>query len=71
MRELVAAFERVFGSSVPVREAPPRVGDAVGAFANVDRARTLLGWTAQHSLEEAIGSALAWSAKRREVLGYE
>ena len=71
VRELVAAFERVFGSSVPVREAPPRVGDAVGAFANVDRARDLLGWTAQLSLDEAIGSALAWAAKRPEVLGYE
>ena len=72
VRELVAAFERVFGSRVPVREAPPRVGDAVGAFANVDRARDA-AWLdcAGDSLEEAIGSALAWAAKRREVLGYE
>ena len=30
VRELVAAFERVFGSEVPVREAPPRPGDARG-----------------------------------------
>ena len=39
VRELVAAFERVFGSRGPGREAPPRPGDAVGAFANVDRRR--------------------------------
>ena len=30
VRELVASFERVFGHDVPVTEAPPRPGDAVG-----------------------------------------
>ena len=37
VRELVAAFERVHGRSVPLREAPPRQGDTPGAYANVDR----------------------------------
>ena len=71
VRELVASFERVFGSKVPVAEAPPRPGDAVGAFANVDRSRELLGWTAQLDLDEAIRSALAWGEKRVQILGYE
>ena len=70
VRELVAAFENVFGRPVPLREAPPRPGDAVGAFANVDKAREVLGWTSSLSLEDAIASALAWSAKRESVLGY-
>lgn len=71
VRELIAAFERVFGSAVPVREAPPRAGDAIGAFANVERIKNLLGWSARMSLEEGIASSLAWSEKRRAVLGYE
>src|SRR5680860_510437 len=71
VRELVAAFERVFGSSVPLSEAPPREGDAIGAFAKVDRARRLLGWSASLTLDEAIASALAWAEKRREILGYD
>ncbi len=71
VRELVAAFERVFGQSVPLREAPPRPGDAVGAFANVDRAASLLGWRTELSLDDAIASALAWADKRIEILGYE
>ena len=71
VRELVAAFERVFGQSVPVKEAPPRPGDAVGAFANVDKARDVLGWTAELSLDDAIASALAWGRKRKEILGYD
>jgi UDP-glucose 4-epimerase len=71
VRELVAAFESVFGREVPVREAPPRPGDAVGAFANVDKARELLDWQSELSLEDAIASALAWGEKRQEILGYE
>jgi UDP-glucose 4-epimerase len=71
VRELVAAFERVFGHEVPLREAPPRPGDAVGAFANVDRSHELLGWHHELSLDEAIASALAWGEKRQEILGYE
>ncbi|QIK65799.1 UDP-glucose 4-epimerase GalE [Nocardioides sp. HDW12B] len=71
VRELVASFERVFGEQVPVREAPPRPGDAVGAFANVDKAREVLGWTASLTIDDAIASALAWGRKRKEILGYE
>jgi UDP-glucose 4-epimerase len=71
VRELVASFERVFGEKVPVREAPPRPGDAVGAFANVDKATRLLDWKTELSLDDAIASALAWGEHRREILGYE
>ena len=71
VRELVASFERVFGQQVPITEAPPRPGDAVGAFANVDRARDVLGWTASLSIDDAIASALAWGRKRKEILGYD
>jgi UDP-glucose 4-epimerase len=70
VRELLAAFEQVFGAQVPTREAPPRPGDTVGAYANVDKARKLLGWEARHDIAEAIDSALAWAAKREAILGY-
>jgi len=71
VRELVASFERVFGHDVPLSEAPPRPGDAVGAFANVDRATELLDWRTELSIDDAISSALAWADRRQEVLGYE
>lgn len=70
VRELLAAFERVFGAPVPTREAGPRPGDAVGAYANVEKAARLLGWRTRLSLEDAIASALAWTRRRQEVLGY-
>ena len=71
VRELVASFERVFGRAVPVQEAPPRPGDAVGAYANVDKSHELLDWQAELGLDDAIASALAWGEKRQEILGYE
>ena len=71
VRELLTAVERVVGRPIPVEEAPPRPGDAVGAFANADKAAELLGWRTEHTLDEAIESALAWGEKRKSVLGYE
>lgn len=71
VRELVESFQRVFGQSVPVREAPPRPGDAVGAFANVDKAREVLGWQSELTIDDAIDSALAWGRKRKQILGYD
>jgi UDP-glucose 4-epimerase len=71
VRELIAAFERVIGRPLRITEGPPRPGDAVGAYANVERCRELLEWQTELSLDEGIASALAWAEKRREVLGYE
>ncbi|WP_370249903.1 UDP-glucose 4-epimerase GalE [Nocardioides sp.] len=71
VRELISAFEGVFGRAVPTTEAPPRPGDAVGAFANVDKAARLLDWRTELSIPDAIAAALAWAEKRHEILGYE
>ena len=71
VKELIAAVERVVGRPVPVDETAPRPGDAVGAFANADKAAELLGWRTEATLDEAIASALAWGEKRKSVLGYE
>lgn len=71
VRELVESFQRVYGQRINVAEAPPRPGDAVGAFANVDKARDVLGWTAELSLDQAIDAALKWGEKRQQILGYE
>lgn len=71
VRELLAAFENVFGAKVPTGEALPRPGDAVGAYANVDKAREVMGWESKLSLEDGIASALDWGKRRKEILGYE
>jgi UDP-glucose 4-epimerase len=70
VRELLRTFEEVFGRPVPTVDAEPRPGDAVGAFANVDKARRVLGWASELTLADGIASALAWMDHRHEVLGY-
>ena len=70
VKELVASFERVWGSPINKIEAPPRPGDVAGAYANAERAAELLGWRAERSIDEGIGSALEWGRRREGLLGY-
>ena len=68
VRELLAAFNRVPGRPVEVREAGRRPGDAVGACSRIDRAERLLGWRPQYDLAEGISHSLQWAALRKEIL---
>lgn len=63
VRELVTAFERVTGESLPVVETERRAGDQAGAFAIVDRAAEVLQWRAQRSVEDGVRDAIAWAQK--------
>jgi len=70
VREVVAAFEKVWGSPINKRDMPRRPGDVPGAYANADTARRLLGWETRLSLEQAISDALQWGKIRETVLDY-
>jgi UDP-glucose 4-epimerase len=61
VKELVSAFEKVYGKEIEKEEAPRRPGDVVGAYANADLANKLLGWKASFSIEEGIADALKWN----------
>jgi UDP-glucose 4-epimerase len=69
VRELIDAFQDVAGE-LEVREAGPRPGDVAGCCTRNDKARRLLGWTAEHSVRDGVRDALAWLDRRREVLGF-
>jgi UDP-glucose 4-epimerase len=60
VRELVAAFNAVIGGKLPVAEAPPRLGDAAGAFTRSTRAATQLEWEAKFTIEDGIRHSLEW-----------
>jgi UDP-glucose 4-epimerase len=68
VRELVQAFNRVTDKPVRAIEAPRRPGDSTGAFSRSDRARRLLGWTPQYSIEEGIEHSLRWASLRDRIL---
>ncbi|MEA4906195.1 MAG: UDP-glucose 4-epimerase GalE [Chloroflexi bacterium] len=71
VKELVSAFEKVYGRPINKRECPPRPGDVAGAFANNDRARQLIGWQPQLSIEQCIADALKWGETRVQMLHYD
>ncbi|HVN54807.1 MAG TPA: UDP-glucose 4-epimerase GalE [Anaerolineaceae bacterium] len=70
VKEMVAAFEKVWGKEINKREVPRRPGDVAGAYANADTALRLLGWKAELPLEQAIADALKWGEMRDRVLDY-
>jgi UDP-glucose 4-epimerase len=70
VKELVAAFEKVFGQEINKEEAPPRPGDVAGSYANADTAKKLLDWEAVHSIEDGIRDALRWEEVKRKVIDY-
>jgi UDP-glucose 4-epimerase len=63
--EVIAAFEKVSGQKLPYKIVDRREGDVISAYANTDKANTILGWTAKSTLEEAMESAWKWEQKIR------
>ena len=61
VKELVKAFETVYGRSLPKKETEPRLGDVAGAYANSDNALKLLKWKTSFNTESAIRDALKWA----------
>lgn len=49
--EVIRAYEKACGHRIPYEIAPRRAGDLPTFFANADRAKKLLGWSAKRSLE--------------------
>lgn len=58
--DIVEAFERVNGVSVPYKIAPRREGDVAQCYANPYKAKTLLGWQAEEDLDSMCKDAWEW-----------
>jgi len=63
--EVIIAFEKVSGQKLPYKIVGRREGDVISAFANTNKANTVLGWSAQSSLEDSLASAWKWEQKIR------
>ena len=66
--ELVETFERVNGIKVPYVYTDRRPGDLAVCYANADKAREILGWTAQLGVEEMCQDS--WNWQRNNPNGY-
>lgn len=64
--ELIHAFERATGVKVPYKIVGRRAGDIEKVWAQPNRANSVLGWSAQTSLDDTMRSAWAWQCRLRE-----
>ena len=64
--EVINTFEKVSNQKLNYKIVGRREGDITEAYANTDKANTVLGWKALSSLEEALASAWKWEQKIRK-----
>ena len=64
--EVITAFEKVSNQKLNYQIVGRREGDVVSAYANTDKANSVLGWKAQTSLEDSLLSAWKWEQKVRQ-----
>jgi nucleoside-diphosphate-sugar epimerase len=68
--ELAELAQQVTGVRIHVRPGtfPPRPADAGHWVADIEKARTLLGWSPQHSLEQGLVETWRWCGEHAEAL---
>jgi UDP-glucose 4-epimerase len=64
--QAIQAFEQVSNTKLRYRLGPRRPGDIVESYANVDKARNVLGWTAELSIRDAMRDAWKWQVALKE-----
>jgi UDP-glucose 4-epimerase len=67
--ELVKAYERASGRSIPYVIAPRRPGDVAACYADVSRAGATLGWQAQRDLNQMCADSWRWQSTHPEGFG--
>jgi UDP-glucose 4-epimerase len=61
--DMVQAFERASGRSVPYKVAPRRAGDIAACYADPAQAFSLLGWRAERGLDAMCTDAWRWQSR--------
>lgn len=64
--EIVSLLQKSAGSNVPIEMAPHRPGEQQESFVNADKARELLGWAPEVTLQEGLAKSYAWFSRRQK-----
>ena len=60
--DMVHAFSRACGKDIPYRIAPRRSGDIAACYADVTKAKEVLGWSARLDIDDMCRSAWNWQS---------
>jgi len=63
--EVIETFEKVSNKKINYQITERRLGDIPAAYANPQKANTILNWDAKLTLEEMLYSAWLWESKNR------
>ena len=58
--ELVSAFEKASGVKIPYEIAPRRAGDIAVCYADAEKAKRVLGWTAEKDIDDCCRDTWRW-----------
>ena len=67
LSELVAALERALGVEARIERHPEQPGDVPQTWADLARARRLLGYDPQTSIDDGLARFATWLRRRREA----
>lgn len=65
LRELFALLERLLDVTLTFRQLPPRESDQRVFVANIDKARTMLGWTPEVGAEAGVARMIEWLSRQQ------
>lgn len=65
--EVLTTFEKVTGVKLNYRIGPRREGDIEAIYANNDKAKKVLGWNPEYSLEDMLSTAWKWQLKLKSL----
>ncbi len=68
LKELIAAIEKVTGKKAMIETLPDQPGDVPKTFADISKAKKLLGYNPHTKLEEGLGRFYEWFEEHRMVL---
>ena len=67
--DMVNAFQKVNGVPVPYKIVDRRPGDLAVCYAEPTKSAVILGWKAQHGLEDMVRDAWNWQSKNPQGYG--
>jgi UDP-glucuronate 4-epimerase len=68
LKELIAAIEKVTGKKAIIEQQPDQPGDVPRTFADISKAKALLGYNPQTKLEEGLEKFYAWFNEHSALL---
>ncbi|MGH9941420.1 MAG: SDR family NAD(P)-dependent oxidoreductase [Pyrinomonadaceae bacterium] len=71
LRELIALLEKELGREAIIDPQPPQPGDVPQTFADITKARRLLGYDPQTQIEEGIRRFVEWFKEERGTMNDE